>query len=109
MNRDEIIKEFLSQAGKKGGSVKSERKAKTSAENGKLGGRPKMKTYYSVKYSVWGSDRKHTAWFDNKEEAEEFASHDYRDNPVAHRVSRLEKIREYDQLVAMTKYDFNSR
>ncbi len=27
--------------GKKGGSVKSERKAKSSAENGKKGGRPK--------------------------------------------------------------------
>jgi hypothetical protein len=43
MNRDEIIKEFLSQAGKKGGSVKSERKARASRENGKLGGRPKRR------------------------------------------------------------------
>jgi general stress protein YciG len=42
MNKDEIIKEFLSNAGKKGGSVKSERKAKASAENGRKGGRPKM-------------------------------------------------------------------
>jgi hypothetical protein len=29
-----------SQMGRKGGSVKSERKAKTARENGKLGGRP---------------------------------------------------------------------
>lgn len=41
MNKDEIIKEFLSNAGKKGGSVKSEAKAKAARENGKKGGRPR--------------------------------------------------------------------
>lgn len=104
MNKDEIIKEFLSKAGRKGGSVKSEIKAKTSAENGKLGGRPAMQTYYSVEYSVWGADKTKTAWFDNKEEAEEFAAHDYRDAPVAHKASKLDKIAKYGELVAMTKY-----
>lgn len=29
---------------------------------------------------------------DNKEAADEFAAHDYRDNPVAHRFSNPEKI-----------------
>ena len=41
MNKEEIIREFLSNAGKKGGSVKSEAKARASRENGKKGGRPK--------------------------------------------------------------------
>ena len=44
MNKEEIIREFLSNAGKKGGSVKSEAKARASRENGKKGGRPKMKS-----------------------------------------------------------------
>jgi len=43
MNKEEIVREFLSKAGKKGGSVKSERKAQASRENGKKGGRPKSK------------------------------------------------------------------
>jgi hypothetical protein len=66
-----------------------------------------MKTYYSVDYSVWGSNIKHTAWFDNKEEAYKFAAGDYRDNPVTHRVSRPEKIAQYDELVTMTQYNLN--
>ena len=41
MNKDEIIKEFLSKAGKKGGSVKSEAKTEAARENGKKGGRPR--------------------------------------------------------------------
>ena len=44
MNKEEIIREFLSNAGKKGGSVKSEAKARASRENGKKGGRPKQQT-----------------------------------------------------------------
>ena len=81
--RYEAIQLAASMAGRKGGKVKSEAKTRASRENGKLGGRPKMKTYYSVDYSVWGADSVKTAWFDNKEEAEHFAAHDYRDNPVA--------------------------
>lgn len=50
------------------------------------------KTFWSVKYSVWGSSIPHEEWFDNKEAADEFAAHDYRDNPVAHRFSNPEKI-----------------
>ncbi len=64
-----------------------------------------MKTYYSVDYSVWGSDSTKTAWFDNKEEAEAFASHDYRDEPVMHKASKLDKTTKYDKLVAMTNFE----
>lgn len=38
---EEDVRKAASALGKKGGSVKSERKAKSSAENGRLGGRPK--------------------------------------------------------------------
>ena len=37
-------KKWMSELGRRGGSVKSEAKAKSSRENGKLGGRPKKKT-----------------------------------------------------------------
>ena len=44
MNMGKNIKEYFSQIGRKGGSVRSERKARASKENGKLGGRPKLQT-----------------------------------------------------------------
>ena len=37
------VKEYLSMIGRKGGSVKSERKTHACRENGKKGGRPKKK------------------------------------------------------------------
>ena len=37
-------KRWMSELGRKGGSVKSKAKAKSSRENGKLGGRPKKQT-----------------------------------------------------------------
>jgi hypothetical protein len=37
-----IIKDYFSDIGRKGGSVKSERKARASRKNGRLGGRPKL-------------------------------------------------------------------
>lgn len=37
-------KRWMSELGRKGGSVRSEAKTKSSRENGKLGGRPKKKT-----------------------------------------------------------------
>jgi hypothetical protein len=39
----EIISEAAALLGRKGGLVKSEKKAKSSKENGKKGGRPKTK------------------------------------------------------------------
>ena len=63
------------------------------------------KTYYSVSYAVWGADNKKEAWFDDKAKANNFASHDYRDNPIIHNVSKPEAIKKYDELVAMTNYE----
>lgn len=42
-NTKNIISNYLASIGKKGGSVKSKKKAETSALNGKKGGRPKSK------------------------------------------------------------------
>ena len=39
--QDEMVSRAAAAMGRKGGSAKSERKAKASAENGKLGGRPR--------------------------------------------------------------------
>ena len=64
------------------------------------------KTFYSVTYAKWGADNKQTAWFDDKQKADEFASHDYRDNPVRHCVSKSETIKKYDELVSMTACEF---
>ena len=45
VDKAEIIRQFLSEIGRKGGSVKSERKAKSSRENGKKGGRPRKQNH----------------------------------------------------------------
>lgn len=42
------------------------------------------KTFWSVTYRTCGSDFTRTAWFDSKTAADEFAAHDYRDDPVRH-------------------------
>ena len=60
------------------------------------------KTFWSVKYAIWGADRTSTAWFDNKEEADEFAKKDYRDLPVRHTVRKPESISIYEDLVERT-------
>ena len=61
------------------------------------------KTYYSVVYRNWGADKPGKAWFDNKKEAEDFASRDYRDTVIAHHVRKAETITEYDEFVERTK------
>jgi hypothetical protein len=64
-----------------------------------------MKTYYTVKYGVWGADGPATATFDTKQAADDFYNAgDHRDPPVAHRVSKQETIAKHDELVAMTAY-----
>ena len=61
-----------------------------------------MKTYYSVDYTVQGIGTS-VAWFDSKKNAVEFHNAgDYRDKPVAHRVSNQELMDERDILVAQT-------
>lgn len=63
------------------------------------------KTFYSVDYKMWGNPFLHTAWFDSKEEAKEFSSKDFRDDPVAHRFTNPKSIAEHQELVAMQKGD----
>lgn len=58
-----------------------------------------MKTYYSVNYRKIGADNISTKWFDNLEEAKEFASRDYSDNVVVHNVKSEEKIAEIEALM----------
>lgn len=43
MSMSNELKKHLSELGKKGGSVKSERKSHASRENGKKGGRPRKR------------------------------------------------------------------
>ncbi|SPF51148.1 hypothetical protein SBF1_50032 [Candidatus Desulfosporosinus infrequens] len=66
-------------------------------------------TYYSVGYYSGRSNSTSTAFFDTKEAAEKFADHDYRDNVVAHHVSKPETIAKYDELVAMTAFELRDR
>jgi hypothetical protein len=64
------------------------------------------KTYYSVTYySGRGNSGISEMWFDNKKDADNFADHDYHDNPVAHHVSSPKTIKKYDGFVAMTAYE----
>ena len=60
------------------------------------------KTFYSVTYAVWGSDFCRTAWFDSKAAADDFAAHDYRDDPVAHTYRKADSIRAAEDRVAAT-------
>lgn len=60
------------------------------------------KTFYSVTFAVWGSDFCHTAWFDSKAAADDFAAHDFRDDPVAHTYRKADSIRAAEDRVAAT-------
>ena len=66
------------------------------------------KTYYSVTYSTWGRSGTQEAWFDDKARADKFANHDYRDKPIAHRVSNPSTVKRYDELVSNTDFSLNS-
>ena len=62
-------------------------------------------TFWAVKYAVWGSNVDHYAWFADKEQAEEFAAHDYRDKPVRHTYTRSDSIHDAWERVRMTEQD----
>lgn len=61
------------------------------------------KVFYSVDYSILGSDKLHRMWFDNLEEAKEFAKADYRDNPVKHVYSSKATIKMVEDLIELQK------
>ena len=48
-NKSEIIRQYLAEIGRKGGSVKSDAKAASSRENGKKGGRPRKSKKHDTK------------------------------------------------------------
>ena len=54
MTEEEILRFCMSIAGRKGGSVKSEKKAAAARENGKKGGRPRKKEAQNDKERVEG-------------------------------------------------------
>ena len=64
------------------------------------------KTFYTVTYAVWGACRPRTAYFDNRADADKFASRDYTDKPVRHTLSDQRKITEFENYVAETKCIF---
>lgn len=65
------------------------------------------RTFWSVKFAVYGANGARTAWFENKEEAVKFASKDYCDNPIQHTVSKSKTIKEYNMLVELTRFELN--
>ena len=69
-----------------------------------LKGENNMKTFYSVNYREWGADQTYTKWFDNKEEAINFARRDYADYPVAHRYSNFKSIADAGMRVMDSKF-----
>ena len=73
----------------------------TAATGGRKGNIMK-KTFYSVTYSVWGSSFSREAWFDSKAAADDFAAHDFRDDPVAHTYSKADSIRAAEDRVTAT-------
>lgn len=61
------------------------------------------KVFYSVDYMILGSDKTHRMWFDNLEEAKEFAKADYRDNPVKHVYISKATIEMVEDLINLQK------
>lgn len=61
------------------------------------------KTFYSVKFAVWGSSFCSTKWFDDRAEAYAFADQDYHDKPVAHTYRNATSIAQIEQIIAEQK------
>lgn len=60
------------------------------------------KKYYSVRYIKWGMDAPRKSWFDSLQDAQAFASGDYRDGVVLHRVSKPSMVAKYAELVELS-------
>ena len=65
------------------------------------------KSFWSVVYRTWGADREYVAWFDNKDDAYNFANHDYRNSPIRHNYLSASRIKDAEELVNMTKYNLS--
>ena len=62
------------------------------------------KVFYSVEYAELELRKKNcTMWFDNLEEAKEFAKSDYRGEPVKHVYSSEATIKMAEQLIELQK------
>ena len=62
------------------------------------------KVFYSVGYTELALCKKSsTMWFDNLEEAKEFAKADYRDEPVKHVYSNEATIKMVEDLINLQK------
>ena len=62
-----------------------------------------IKVFYSVDYTILGSDKAHRMWFNNLEEAIKFSKADYRDNPVRHIFNNEALIKMAEQLIELQK------
>ena len=62
------------------------------------------KVFYSVRYIELGLCKRNCImWFDNIEEAKEFAKADYRDEPVKHVYRNESTIQMVEQLIELQK------
>lgn len=65
-----------------------------------------MKTFYSVNYATWGANGTSTKYFDNLEEAREFAKRDYTDEVVVRNYKNAEKIAEIERIISYDKAEY---
>ena len=61
------------------------------------------KVFYSVRYIKLPLRKSCTMWFDNLEEAKEFAKADYRGKPVKHVYSSKATIEKVEDLINLQK------
>ena len=62
------------------------------------------KTFYRVEYRILGTEFTSTQWFDNKEDAKAFSNQDYHDDPIPHRASKAERVADYENKCAETRF-----
>lgn len=63
------------------------------------------KTFYTVRYAIWGASYTSTAWFDNLADAKKFAADDYCDTIAVRTFTNPEKIKEAEREVDLTAYE----
>lgn len=63
------------------------------------------KVFWSVEQAVWGADKPCHKWFDNLEEAQEYAKGEYTGKPVKHTYTTKKNIEEAEYACEMTRYE----